>query len=488
MNSQSTNNLPSGWTITNLGSIISKISNGITHKQTKTNHGIPVTRIETISNGIIDLDRVGYLSEVSDDLIEKYKLESGDILFSNINSDFHLGKTAIFTFDILLLHGMNLLLLRPNKEIIIPKFLNYLCNWLRFSGIFISLAQHAVNQSSINQTKVSILKIPLAPLKEQKRIVSKLEELFTKLDAGIEYLKKTQTLLKQYRQSVLKHAFEGKLTEKWREENKREFCPSEKLFDKLKNKSEYSKRTDVIEAKRLSNGWISTKLGYICELNSGQHILENNYNRQGKGIPYITGPADFTRLYPTISKWTEKPKAIARKDDVLITVKGAGVGKVNILNMDNVSISRQLMAIRANLNPLFIFYYLYYNFYNLQKLGLGSTVPGIDRKSILNIDFLLPSSEEQKKIVLEIENKFSIIENNNHILTSCIRYSNKLRQSVLKIAFEGKLVPQDPNDEPASVLLEKIKNEREFNIPFKKEKSKMTQNKSTHDSKQMRLM
>ena len=93
---QKQSELPEGWALTNYGDVLSKIANGTTIKQNKECKGIPVTRIETISNGIIDLDRVGYIENIDEKNLEKYLLTDGDILLSHINSDIHLGKTAIY--------------------------------------------------------------------------------------------------------------------------------------------------------------------------------------------------------------------------------------------------------------------------------------------------------------------------------------------------------------------------------------------------------
>lgn len=89
------------------------------------------------------------------------------------------------------------------------------------------------------------------------------------------------------------------------------------------------------------------KLGEVIELISGQHILKNEYNYNSEGIPYLTGPIDFGDYNPVITRWTTNTKTIVKKDDVLITVKGAGVGKLNISNTDELAISRQLMALRS---------------------------------------------------------------------------------------------------------------------------------------------
>lgn len=89
-----------------------------------------------------------------------------------------------------------------------------------------------------------------------------------------------------------------------------------------------------------------TKLGYIIDLVSGQHLGQEEQNDKGEGLPYLTGPADFGIVNPFATRWTNTVKALAQKNDILITVKGAGVGKANILSMDKAAIGRQLMAIR----------------------------------------------------------------------------------------------------------------------------------------------
>ena len=106
---------------------------------------------------------------------------------------------------------MNLLLIRPDQIKISPKFLNYLFKLYRNNGYFISIAQHAVNQSSINQTKLKGIKIPTPPIQVQHSIASKIDTLFAKIDSGARLIERTQKLLEQCRQSILKSAFEGKL-------------------------------------------------------------------------------------------------------------------------------------------------------------------------------------------------------------------------------------------------------------------------------------
>jgi type I restriction enzyme S subunit len=161
-----------------LEEIILLIKNGTTVKQNKECRGLPVSRIETITDEKINPIRVGYIENLDQSLVENYKLDVGDILFSHINSDPHLGKAAIYDGNPeILIHGMNLLRIKPNPNIVLSKFLNYIFRYFRQVGIFIKMAQRAIGQSSINQTKLKELQIPLAPLIEQHRVVEKLETL-----------------------------------------------------------------------------------------------------------------------------------------------------------------------------------------------------------------------------------------------------------------------------------------------------------------------
>ncbi len=217
---------------------------------------------------------------------------------------------------------------------------------------------------------------------------------------------------------------------------------------------------------KLPDSWILTRLKNISDLISGQHILKDDYNFYAQGLPYLTGPADFGSKSPIISKWTTKPKAISTKNDILITVKGAGVGKSNLLNIEEAAISRQLMAVRPfHVDPNYLFSFVQFNFHSLQKLGAGSTVPGIDRESILNIPLPLPPLPEQRRIVAKIEDLFTQLDAGVSALEKSRAQLKRYRQSVLKAAVEGRLTEEwrrsHPDVEPASVLLERIERERE---------------------------
>jgi type I restriction enzyme S subunit len=298
-------------------------------------------------------------------------------------------------------------------------------------------------QSNISQTIVRKTLVPLPPLKEQKRIVAKINELLDDLETGKTKLETALAKLKTYRQSVLKEAFEGRLINK------------------------------QLKRSELPIGWQALRFKEIGKLVSGQHILKMDYDYSKKGIPYLTGPADFGIQNPIITKWTTKPKVIANKNDVLITVKGSGVGKINLLNIDTAAIGRQLMALSSNqIESRFLFLYLQSQFEKFQSLGSGSSIPGIDRNTILNFIIPIPPLKTQVEVVKEIESRFSNCDRMEKITIERIKQIGSLRQSILQNAFEGKLVEQNPSDEPVELLIGKIKREKEIFLAEEKIKRK----------------
>lgn len=142
-------------------------------------------------------------------------------------------------------------------------------------------------------------------------------------------------------------------------------------------------------------------LGDVCNVIAGQHIEAKLYHTDASrgGVPYLTGPADFGETQPVVARWTLSPKVHAKRSDVLITVKGNGVGKCN-LGAD-AAIGRQLMALRPNpdlLDQLYLFHSLRSREEILAGLGQGATVPGIAKDQIASIVVPLPSIHEQKRI------------------------------------------------------------------------------------------
>ena len=164
--------------MTSLDDIVTEIRNGIDLEQNDRpldSDMLPISRIETISEGVIDFSRVKYAAPTLADR-EKYQLQSGDILFSHINSPEHIGKTALFRSNKPLLHGINLLLLRVDKAVCHPEYLNFYLKSFAVRARFRTRCKKAVNQASLNQDDILSLEVPAPDLPEQKRIAALLEK------------------------------------------------------------------------------------------------------------------------------------------------------------------------------------------------------------------------------------------------------------------------------------------------------------------------
>ncbi len=158
----------------------------------------------------------------------------------------------------------------------------------------------------------------------------------------------------------------------------------------------------------MKKGWERKTLGELCRLLSGQHIEAKDYNTEGRGVGYLTGPSDFGPLHPVVSKWTEHPKVKAASGDILITVKGSGVGKINLLDEDEVAISRQLMAVRVtNADSRFVHAFLSSTFDHFQSLSTGAAIPGISREQVLGLELAIPPLAEQQRIVGVLDEAFA---------------------------------------------------------------------------------
>nr|WP_254440550.1 restriction endonuclease subunit S [Ruegeria arenilitoris] len=158
-------------------------------------------------------------------------------------------------------------------------------------------------------------------------------------------------------------------------------------------------------------GWKEAKLGELIELISGQHIAAKDYNAAGIGFPYLTGPSDFTDLHPQVSRWTEHPKKMAQLGDILFTVKGSGVGKVNVLDIPEAVISRQIMAVRArDIDSRFLFLLLKQLGGHFQEISNGAAIPGLSRGDLNSVELHLPPLEEQKRIVAVLDEAFAALD------------------------------------------------------------------------------
>ena len=180
---------------------ISEIRSGYSGNQLLSKKGLKVSRIETISGHKVNLERVGYVASFESS--ENYKLQVGDILFSNINSVEYIGNTAFIDKDYDLYHGMNLLRLTPNNMVVIPFYLYLLLNTNRMLNRFKTVCNKAVSQASINQTELGKTVVQIPDINAQKQICELYQALYDKLESE----KYANSLFQKQKQYLLRQLF-----------------------------------------------------------------------------------------------------------------------------------------------------------------------------------------------------------------------------------------------------------------------------------------
>ena len=310
--------------------------------------------------------------------------------------------------------------------------------------------------NAITGNQLKTFEIPLPPLPEQHRVVAKIEELFTKLDAGINELHKAQSQLKRYRQSVLKAAFEGKLTEAWRTEHQNEIGSAASI------------------AGDLPDGWVWTTLEEVSELNPriGKQSIDDDLEvtfLPMKNVEELSGKIDLSET-KRFSELKRKSYTPFRDGDILFAKVTPCMenGKIVIAHDLKNGIgfgSTEFHVIRLSeeqSKQFFFFYFLQQKFRQEAKRAMTSGVGllRVPTDYMRKVPIPLPPLPEQQAIVSEVKSRLSVADEVEKIVTAELKRAEQLRQSILKKAFSGRLVPQDPNDEPASVLLERIKAEK----------------------------
>lgn len=284
------------------------------------------------------------------------------------------------------------------------------------------------------------------PLAEQTRIAQKLDELLTQVDTLEARIDAIPALLKRFRQSVLAAAVSGRLTEDWRA------------------------ASDIGEPRTT---WQDTKLSELCALvTSGSRGWADYYSDSGaifiRSQDINTDDLDITdTAFVKLPESSEGKRTRVQAQDILITITGANVGKVarvkQALPESYVSQHVALVRLQSSEYAPFIEFYLKdigSGRGELTELAYGGGKPGLNLSNIRDLVFALPSRDEQTEIVRRVEQLFAFADQLEAKVSSAKSRIDHLTQSILAKAFRGELVPQDPNDEPASVLLERIQAQR----------------------------
>ncbi len=215
----------------------------------------------------------------------------------------------------------------------------------------------------------------------------------------------------------------------------------------------------------IPESWKWVRFASIIELQSGQDLTPDKYNANENGLPYITGASNIENGNVIINRWTEYGRAFAFKGDLLLTCKGT-VGTMAILQQEQVHIARQIMGIRPYKGADTDYVKLVLEtLVERLKAAAKSMIPGIARDDVLLSLMPLPPLAEQHRIVAKIEELLPYIERygkaEEQLTELNTKFPEALKKSILQEAVQGKLVPQNPDDEPASVLLERVRAEKQ---------------------------
>jgi type I restriction enzyme, S subunit len=437
---------PQTWEVIRTGEI-GDLLRGVSYKKEyssneQLNNYLPVLRANNI-NGELNFKDLVYVHNKY--INDKQFLKKGDIVFAMSSGSKHLvGKSAKAKNDFEGSYGAFCAVFRPYDEVN-KDLIAYYFQAPEYKKLISSISK-GTNINNLKREHILGLEFPLPPLLEQHRIVAKIEEQFSSLDKGIESLKTAQVQLKTYRQAVLKWAFEGKLT------------------------------NENVKDGELPEGWKEEPVSKIAETFGGYAFKSGDFIQNGKYQVLRMG-----NIRPGVLRYEESPvfvdytddsvlkRALLKINDIIITQTGTkgkrDYGFTVLIPKTNLLLNQRIAAIRCTEKclPKFLLYFTWTDKFKNQFFAneTGNVGQGnVGMRAVTGTIIVIPPLPEQQAIVSEIETRLSVCDKLEESISQSLAQAEALRQSILKKAFEGKLAPQDPNDEPASVLLERIRAER----------------------------
>lgn len=379
-------NLPSGWKVVKLGDVFEKSFYG-TSKTTSINGKYPVLRMGNMQNGTLDLRDLVYI-DLEENEFKKYRLHKGDILLNRTNSHSLVGKVSLFDLDGDYLTASYLVAFRPNLKVLNPTFSNNLLNTIRYQEKIRTIATKGVSQSNINPTSFkNIIKIPLPPLDEQKKIA----EILSTWDEAINL---TINLI----------------------ENKKQFKTA--LMQNL--------LTAKIRFPDFQDEWREVKLGEICEIKKGEQLNKNILSND-VGFPVINGgiePSGYTQ------KWNTKENTIT------ISEGGNSCGYINLLKEKFWSGGHCYTLLNLKIDKNFLYQYLKYKQDDIMKLRVGSGLPNIQKNTIENFYIVEPLLKEQQKIAEVL----TAYDDEINLLNLKLENLKKQKQGLMQKLLSGKVM------------------------------------------------
>lgn len=422
-------------------------------------------------------------------------MPAGSVMFS---SRAPIGYVAINAVDAATNQGFKSVV--PSAAV----FNEYLYYFLKASKQLAEERATGTTFKEISGSAFAVLPVPLAPLPEQHRIVAKIEALFSELDKAVESLTLARAQLKTYRQALLKHAFDGKLTADWRAANADKLETPEALLSRIRKErearylrafddwqtalAEWRAGEEVGERPRkpsgprqqdthgyltpkgepLPVGWSYVRLGSVLDVVSGGTPVGIE-RTTGRDLPFYKVSdmnSDGNSHWMRQSKiWlsTDERDALGltsfQKGTVIFPKRGGAIltNKKRQLSMES-CFDLNTMGVVADIPSLSEEYlWFWFQALDLSEIYDGSNVPQINNKNVEPLAFPVCSLSEQDQLTAILSQRLSQVEAIDTEITSALAKANALRQSILKQAFSGRLVAQDPADETASALLARLR-------------------------------
>lgn len=477
--------LPRGWVWSRVGEVGEvRLGRQRSPKDHAGKYMRPYLRVANVFEARIDTSDVLQMNFTPEEF-EVYQLKPGDILLNEGQSLEWVGRPAIYRGEAPGACFQNTLVRFRAYPCVLPEFALLVFRVYLHSQRFQRIAKWTTNIAHLGAQRFAELEFPVPPLAEQRRIVAESEKLLSDLDVGIAALRRVQRNLKRYRASVLKAACEGRLVpteaELARTEG-RNFEPADKLLEHLlqdrqeKWKTQHSMKTNTAGLLQLAEGWTWVTVDALLA-----EPLCNGISVKGSdhppGVPALKLGAmgahdfDYTCIRYLPLEWSEVADLEIQAGDFFVS---RGNGSLSLVGRGT----------RARLPPQgMIFPDTMIRFRMHEALARTGWIPAIwsskhvrsqiearakttagiwkiSQADLVSIVLPLPPLKEQARIVTELSLRLSQADRLEALLISNLRRADRLRLSVLKRAFDGTLVPQDPNDEPASALLERVRQQR----------------------------
>ena len=413
-----------------------EIVNGTTIQQNDSD-GIPITRIETIQKSKFDLKRIKYVKNPPQKIIDRYKYNNGDLVLSHINSLEHVGKVAIYEGEPkLLLHGMNLLRLRPNQDLILPKYAYYYMLGNTFRSEVKKRVGKAVNQVSLNQSNLKEIPFLVPPISLQKGIVGSLDNLLPSVGANINKLTRTKQLIKKFRQAILSAAITGKLTEDWQLKN---LGTPRVQIDYVSSNKKRKVQFDIshFQLFDLPEGWEWRQFWEVAEIKSNL-VSTKDYQDYvlvaPDNIERNTGKLLEKKLVKEINPISAKH--LFFKGQIVYSKIRPYLSKLIFADFDGLcSADMYPISPRINVRYLMLFMLSKYFLDTVSNIGTRTLLPKTNQEELNSIPVPVPSLEEQEEIVAKVDAYLEIADKAERQIEKAEVGVAKLTQAILAKTF-----------------------------------------------------